>query len=384
MGDPCKKIISDAKKRTSAFKMDKDYWSGAILYIQAADCYKASSEFEKAFYAAEKAVSLLKKYASKYGYELVINDLIRALTLQYMTAPSDKKDAIKLELFNTYNLHAQKLIQSGNYVGAADKYVKALEYAPSGDEARNMLQQAIALLEDIANKKLLQGKQKYADRLLEKIDELRMLLPAEEHAEIAGFKKSKILTTYSLSENPKIVMEEIKEELGKWNLLPENMDESSVGIEKTLRLEYDDKTSVRIRGTSNRLIVEIEGENPNSLIRYYTAIREIINNVAVNAKPIVEEFNVEITKEIFENLINDIKEKVTIGITYRDLATRLNAIKQLLIKKKDKKWSKAATLMEKLVRDVMKVEEDFLDYEILDDEIPKIIEKLDKISITIT
>ncbi|MGQ4891309.1 MAG: hypothetical protein ACP6IP_02365 [Candidatus Njordarchaeia archaeon] len=383
MKDPCKKLVNDAKKRVSILKMGKDYWSGAILYIQAAECYKASGEKEKAFESAVKASELLRKYAEKYGYELVINDLIKSLTIARSVAPEEDAKRIKLELFNIYNLHAKLLIQSGNYIGSVDKFLKALEFAPSGKEAKNMLSQAITILEDVANKKIMQGKQKYASKLLEKIEELRMLLPTEEieeETEILPEKKSRIRAVFSYSDNPADVKKRIVEKLNELGMNPLELSEKRIGAELNLKFVYPNDTTVKVQLTTNRIILDVEGFDQKSVIGHYTTFKEIIENVVFDAEPLLEEIEAEINKKIITSLLEDLKEKVTVGTTYRNLLTRLNSIVALMKKKEKtpKNWNTIMKILQKIVDHIKKVHGELLNYDILGEEIASIVNQLNE------
>ena len=77
-------------------------------------------------------------------------------------------------------MHAKQLEMSGNQIQAAEIYKKSIEFAPSGDEAKNVLLHAINILETAAQQKAMQGKDKLFEKLTEKAEELRMLLPDQE------------------------------------------------------------------------------------------------------------------------------------------------------------------------------------------------------------
>ena len=199
MKDPCKSLVKEANKKTRKISLEKDFWSGALLYIQASECYRANMQYDEAFKLAMKAVENLKKYASKYGYELVIGDIEKALLLAYSVAPQNKKDTVKIEIFNTMNLHAKQLELSGNQIQAADIYQKSIEFAPSGEEAKRVLLHAISILETAAQQKLLQGKDKLAEKLTSKAEELRLLIPEETPLQQKSMVEKRVNTTEEMS-----------------------------------------------------------------------------------------------------------------------------------------------------------------------------------------
>jgi len=383
--DPCKSLIKEAKKKAGSLKLSKDLWSGGLLYLQAAECYNASGDPEKAYEIAMKAANLLRKYASKYGYGMVIRDIEKALKVAYRCATGENKDKAKKELFFIMNLYAKELEMSGNYLGAADKYKEAIEFAPTGEQARDLLTHAIQLLEKVANQKILQGKDKIADRILEKIDEIKALIPMDitEDSEASTTSTAQEFQgelTFSFFDIISKVIENIKS----------NLENSGLPISNFNIIEHDSSIEVKIDFLANeltanmiiegtRIILSVNGKDPETAFDYMMSFRDLLNRSAENNHlvdiDIREGLNLTIVTKLLKAAINQCKIKCTYGETLAITKTVENHI-AIHVKSKPKLkdvLNKIKKLNKKLEKAI------YLDQEISEDELIKILPEMEKI-----
>ena len=167
MKDPCMEYAKQAKKHLGIFK--RNYWTAGLYYLQAAECYKNSGNMKKAFMYAKEAVKFLEKYWETAG-DMVLPDLEKALALAFYTAPKKKKEELRRKAFDIYVYHAKKLEHSRNYLGAAEKYEAAIQYAPSGESAREVLMRAISILERALEKEHVIRNRALVEKIEKKIE----------------------------------------------------------------------------------------------------------------------------------------------------------------------------------------------------------------------
>jgi len=375
-GDPCENLVKEAIKKTRIFSLSKDIWGGALLYIQAAECYKASGDYKKAYGLAVEAVELLRKYAAKYGHDLVMGDLEKALIIAYSAASGKNKEKVKRDLFYTITLHAKQLEISGNYLGAADKYRKAIEFAPSGREAKDVLTHAIQLLEQVAQRKALQGKDKFAEKLLTKADELRMLLPTTIELEEAPYLSKKFLAKATFTHRDPLpdVINRVNMNFNTAGLPIVNVNRINKNGEALLKLEFaGGEISANIVLSESRILVDIQGSDPETVLEYFLALKDIALNSVGQSKLIDEEMEGEITPLMLLKLLNNIKDRCRVRYTYRELQMNLLSVIKL-IKSKKKLISDLKDAVKELERIIKKIEKIPDKNEIIsDEELPDII-----------
>nr|MDO8045572.1 hypothetical protein [Candidatus Baldrarchaeota archaeon] len=376
VGDPCENLVKEAIKKTRIFSLSKDIWGGALLYIQAAECYKASGDYKKAFGLAMEAVELLRKYAAKYGHDLVMGDLEKALLVAYSTATGKNKEKVKRELFYTMTLHAKQLEISGNYLGAADKYGKAIEFAPSGKEAKNMLTHAIQLLEQVAQRKALQRKNKFAEKLLAKVDELRMLLPTATELEEASYlsKKFSAKATFKHADSLPDVISRVNMNIDTAGLPVVNINRINRNGEAILKLEIaGGEISANIVLSESRILVDIQGPDPETVLEYFLTLKDLALSSVSRSKLIDEEMEGEVTPLMLLKLLNNIKDKCRVKYTYRELQISLLSIVKL-IKSKKKLVSDLKGAIKEIEKIIKKIEKSLdKDKIISDEELPDLI-----------
>jgi len=379
MKDPCKKYVKDASKKTSVFS--RDYWSGALLFIQAAECYKSSGDFENAFKYAMKAANALKKYASKYGYELVIRDIEKALLIAYNVAKENKKEEVKRELFNMMNLRAKHMEMSGNYLGAADAYRRSIEFAPSGQEALNTLTHAAQLLERVIEQKSRMGKDQLVDKLLSKLEEIKSLIPTVE-ASISA----KPLETISIEANSKAVFEyvdipsKVKERIitsiQSLPIADVSATETARGHEINFKFTGEEiigKISL-IRG---RIILDMTGKEPILVYRYFNDLKNMIMNSADDCKIIDQKLRGFSSLDVLLGILNDALDKTTSKATYREIALDVKSAVDILTNIGDeKKFKSALKRLESLKNFLQKAI--YEDSPILDEDSDKISKLLEE------
>jgi len=375
-GDPCKNLVKEAVKKTRIFSLSKDLWGGALLYIQAAECYKASGNYKKAFNLAIEAVELLRKYAAKYGHDLVMGDLEKALLVAYSTVSGKNKEKIKKELFYTMTLHAKQLEVSGNYLGAADKYRKAIEFAPSGKEAKDMLTHAIQLLEQVAQRKALQGKDKFAEKLLAKVDELRMLLPTTIELEEVPYLSKKFLAkaTFTHTDPLPDVINKVSMNIDTTGLPIVNINRIDKNGETLLKLEFaGGEIFANIILGESRILVDIQGSESETVLDYFLALKDIITSSVGYSKLIDEEMEGEVTSFMLLKLLNNIKDKCRVKCTHGELQRKLSSVIKLIKSKKKLASDLKAAIkeIEKIIKKIEKTPDK--DRIISDEELPDLI-----------
>ncbi|MEX0569589.1 MAG: hypothetical protein Q6363_010630 [Candidatus Njordarchaeota archaeon] len=186
--DPCIIFVRQAKKNLGLLK--KNYWTAGLYFLQAAECYNNAGNRKKAFENAREAVKCLEKHWS-YINDEVLPDLEKAISLAVLTAPKKSRKELKDKAFEIYVYHARKLETAGNHLGAAEKYEKSIEFAPSGSVARDTIMKAISILERALQKEHIVKNRKLVEKIENKIEELRNLIVPEKGEE----KKPKAVET---------------------------------------------------------------------------------------------------------------------------------------------------------------------------------------------
>ncbi len=178
-------FVKQAKKNLGLLR--KSYWTAGLYYLQAAECYKNAGEKDKAYKYSREAIKCLEKYWSGTN-DMVLPDLEKALAMAYFLAPKRARGKLREKAFNIYVYHARKLENSGNYLGAAEKYHAAIQFASSGAVARETILRAISILEKALEKEHIVKNRTLAEKIEKKIEELKKLVPPEptevEHVEV--------------------------------------------------------------------------------------------------------------------------------------------------------------------------------------------------------
>lgn len=176
MMDPCETYVKEAKRNLSLFK--KNFWTAGLFYLNAAECYHSAGNKEKAYKNAIEAVKLLEKYWNKTN-DVVLPDLEKALGLAFEIAPKKEKKKIAKKAYEVYMYHALRLESAGNYLGAAEKYELAIQYALDTEQAKKAILRAVAILEKALEKPSVIRKKEIREKIEEKLDYLKGLLPEE-------------------------------------------------------------------------------------------------------------------------------------------------------------------------------------------------------------
>lgn len=252
--DPCLSFVNMAKKNLGIFR--KNPWTAALFFIQAAECYLNANDKKKASQYAYKAVKLLEEYWGRGKNDVVLSDLERAYGLAIKSLPREKTKEIKNRAFRVYIYHAEKLENSGNFLGASEKYEAATQYAPSGEKAKEALLKAIAVLQKAKEKESVIRNRALLEKVESRLEHLISLLPKEleekkpELLEKATSKVSIYLSIEVLKEAAQNAIRELN--------LKFPMEPSDVIIEvrgEALRAsfkvpDYETAVSIEQRGTS--------------------------------------------------------------------------------------------------------------------------------------
>ena len=328
--DPCKKYVKEASKKTSIFS--KDYWSGAILYIQAAECYRSSGDRENAFKYAMKAADALKKYAGKFGYELVIGDLEKALLIAYNTAKEKDKERLRREVFNIINLRAKHMEMSGNYLGAVDTYKRSIEFAPSGEDALSVLTHAAELLERVIQKKSRLGKDTLVDKLISKLEEIKNLIPQFETAptkEISKVsEKLQCIATFRYVDIPSEVVKKLENNIKNLPVREVNTIETPEGYEiNFIYTSGDPLGKIEFRG--GNIIVNLNGNDAMLTLNYFDELRELLANNVGSCRLIGLKIKTTPSISVILKLLDNLQDLAVTRATYGEIAQFINNITNL-------------------------------------------------------
>ena len=362
MKDPCKKYVKEADKKTSLFS--RDYWTGALLYIQAAECYKSSGNYEQAFKYAMKAADALKKYASKYGYELVIKDIEKALLIAYSVSKEDKREEVKREIFSIMNLRAKQMEMSGNYLGAAETYRRSIEFAPSGQDALNTLMHASNLLERVIEQKAKMGKDQLVDKLMAKLEEIKSLIPMVETTimgkteKIPSLKPQAEATIRAIFQHVDILSEVVRKLAEAMQALPISQISQSETI-RGYEINFvfpSGEIHGKISLEGGKIIFDLKGKDPIMVHKYYRDLREIILDNVESCKIIDQKLEGLNTLDILIELLNIAMNKTLARRSYREILIEIrNAMRiltNLASEKKFKNIIKKLELVESLLKKV--------------------------------
>ncbi len=362
MKDPCKKYVKEADKKTSLFS--RDYWTGALLYIQAAECYKSSGNYEQAFKYAMKAADALKKYASKYGYELVIKDIEKALLIAYSVSKEDKREEVKREIFSIMNLRAKQMEMSGNYLGAAETYRRSIEFAPSGQDALNTLMHASNLLERVIEQKAKMGKDQLVDKLMAKLEEIKSLIPMVETTimgkteKIPSLKPQAEATIRAIFQHVDILSEVVRKLAEAIQALPISQISQSETI-RGYEINFvfpSGEIHGKISLEGGKIIFDLKGKDPIMVHKYYRDLREIILDNVESCKIIDQKLEGLNTLDILIELLNIAMNKTLARRSYREILIEIrNAMRiltNLASEKKFKNIIKKLELVESLLKKV--------------------------------
>lgn len=393
MKDPCEKLEKEASRKSSILR--RDNWSGGILFIQAAECYKASGKYEKAYKMVRKAVNLLKKYASKYGYEMVINDIVRALTIAYKVAKGKEKEKTKIELFHMMNLKAKHMETSGNYIGAIDTYKKAIEYAPSGEDAIKVLTHASEVLERIIEQKARLGKDALVNKLMDKLEEIKMMIPTiqtiSEKATVSaaiGYEIVRVTARYKIDLSlparavPDMDYDDriqiINKELIDTGVMETNINEREGIVSIVIRSPGNELFGeVSIDKKGDEVIIQLEGKDALFTLRQYYTLREIIERNI----PLIQIVNQNvigfITREALIEILNRAKEKVLLRRSYNQIKVELNTALDI-IREMDigGELEKVGKMLEKMIRKINRVMDPYM--EVLDFDAEELQQNINK------
>jgi len=312
-----------------------------------------------------------------------MGDLEKALMVAYSVATGKKKEKTKKELFHTLTLHARQMEASGNYLGAADKYRRAVEFAPSGNEAREILLHAVQILEQVAHQKAMQRKEKFAEKLLEKAEELRMLIPPAEEEEMlpTGLTAK---ATFSYNQIPGDITEKITSDLKSHGLIPANVDDVSRNGGMEIRIEASEgNIRAKLVLSERRALLSVEGDDAETALDYFLALKNSVLGLLKGPKMLEEEFEGRITPFMILKFLNDLKDRCRIRCPYKEIHTSLSSLVSLI--KSDKalanKYKGTLKSLEGLIK---KIHPDALADKIVSDEdlnslISKINEGINKV-----
>ncbi|MCR8454124.1 MAG: hypothetical protein NDP13_03950 [Crenarchaeota archaeon] len=196
--DPCLSFVKMARKNLGIFK--KNPWTAALFFIQASECYLNANDKRRAFQYAYQAANLLEKYWGKGKNDVVLSDLEKAFGLILKTNPRRIKE-IKGRAFKIYLYHAGKLENSGNFLAASEKYEAAMQFAPSGEKAKEVLLKAIAVLQKAKEKESVIRNRALLEKIDSRLEHLNSLLPEkfeERKPELLEKAASKVVISMNL------------------------------------------------------------------------------------------------------------------------------------------------------------------------------------------
>ena len=353
MGDPCESLVREAAKKTRIFSLSKDLWGGALLYIQAAECYRGAGDFKRAYDYAMLAADLLRRYAAKYGHEMVMGDIEKALLVAHSVASGKNKEKIRRELFSTLTLHAKQMEMSGNYLGAADKYRRAIEFAPSGNEAREILQHAIQLLEQTAYE----------------TEEELITMP----------RKFSAKATFRHEDDPAKVASKVPDALKMAGLIPASVDQISTNGDVETRIEASEgNTIARAVFGKSTILISVEGEDSELALDYFITLKNLVLNSANRSKLIEQELEGKMTPFMILKLLNEMKDRCRMKCPYKEISISASSLMKII--EADERLSSEFKSLIKMLKNLMKrLEKMSWKAELIEDEdIPKIISDINE------
>lgn len=158
----CEKLLKEGKKFSSFLK--RDYYTAAISFIRAAECFQEKKIFNKAYHAAIQAIKCLEKTKD---FD-ISDDIERTFEIAYNSAKNleeEKFHNIRSRFFAFLLNYAHDLQLSKNFIEAAKKYEKAAEMT-NESEKKKILGKAVECLKKAAETKIKTGKKEIAIKLL--------------------------------------------------------------------------------------------------------------------------------------------------------------------------------------------------------------------------
>ena len=330
MTSPCKSIVNEAKKKLSLFS--KDEWSAALLFIKAAECFLSEGNKKEALKNALKAADILKKIAKKSDVGVVLPDIEKALKVAYSAAEEERiRRKISEDLFGTIMLRAQMAITSGDYSAAALYYKRAIEYAPTGEQAKEAIQRAITNLSQLAEKKLSLGMTSQASKIMNIVEDFKVLLEAAEEEvklELPKKKLKVVLKSEDTFENAKDAIMSFITSKG----FPQVTSKDEANYVVIEAMGKDVNLSFKISKDGGNIIMEASSHSDSDLFEMSEAAKEEITDKLLRAKVIEQELEGEVTKKTVFELLNKTKDEVLIGSSYnivlKNLELALNVMKE--------------------------------------------------------
>ncbi|OYT25546.1 MAG: hypothetical protein B6U95_09040 [Thermofilum sp. ex4484_82] len=164
----CERLLREGKKFSSFLK--RDYYTAAISFIRAAECFQENKIFNKAYYAAMQALKCLEKTKDID----VFDDIERTFEIAYNSAKNleeEKYHNVRKRFLSFLLDYAHNLQLSENFIEAAKKYEKAAEIVDES-ERKNILNKAADCLKKATEAKIKTGKRETAIRLLKHVKKL--------------------------------------------------------------------------------------------------------------------------------------------------------------------------------------------------------------------
>ncbi|OYT26750.1 MAG: hypothetical protein B6U95_07060 [Thermofilum sp. ex4484_82] len=165
--DECEEFFKEGEK--SSF-LKREYYVAALSYMRAAECFLEAKLYKRAYVAAMRSIECLEKTRSVD----VSDEYERAFEAAYEAAKFlDEKKLVSIrERFLSFLVgSASNLELSKDYIGAAEKYMKAAEIADKSKRSE-ILVKAVRCLEQAAEMKMRAGKRESALKLLQRAKEL--------------------------------------------------------------------------------------------------------------------------------------------------------------------------------------------------------------------
>lgn len=351
MKTPCEKLEKEARKKASI--RHKDYWGAGILYRQAAECYRSYGLIEKAKKTAKKSLEMLNKAASSIGFGPIAHDIETTLRLLYSLSSGAEKERYKMQLFYMLQARAREFESHGNILEAVKIYRNSIEFAPSGSTIIEILEHAISLLEQLADK-YSKAHHPHLPKILSMIEEFQTLLSS---ISLTGKEVYMIKLSMRL---PRLLEEEIAKQQEILLNLINTFRPSSVKSEKG-----DNETKIlfelgNLKGSINSagilLEIDITASNWDNAIDFImNFVKELPKRYETH--PGLELLDVEIFPEIdshrFITLIEKIRNSASYGLTIGELVFYIDFLKKVRVEKK----------LEKTRRKLSEVLESYLERE---------------------
>jgi len=245
--EDCEKLLKAGKKFSSFLK--RDYYTAAISFIRAAECFQENKIFNKAYYAAMQALKCLEKTKDID----VSDDIERTFEIACNSAKNleeEKYHNVRKRFLSFLLDYAHNLQLSENFIEAAKKFEKAAEIADES-ERKNILKKAAGCLKKAAEVKIKTGKKetairllKHGKKLLREIGDQTSIMKIDQKLQELGAIpiETEIPSTINFQKEVFEGIEKLREEIsGK-------IEKAIEELKKTVKVEEAEKKTLKIEG----------------------------------------------------------------------------------------------------------------------------------------